>query len=227
VQEAVSTPQFYILLAAYFVHLLGGVTVVSLSVAHLTQTGVAAGASAAVAAALATKMLSVESLMGMAGRVGCGLVGDWLDPKYLLMAAQGAMALGLLVLSVAGTSLPLMWIYAVGTGFGFGATVLAVTMLLMNYFGRKNYLELFSLTCLIGAVSALGPFIGGFMRDRLGSFAPTFQLFASISAVVFVAALFMRPPKARILGLPAAAPRPAAEPVSADVLSVERLHQVS
>jgi hypothetical protein len=34
------------------------------------------------------------------------------------------------------------------------------------------------------------------MRDRMGSFTPTFQLFAAVIAVVFVAALFMRPPKA-------------------------------
>jgi len=43
-------------------------------------------------------------------------------------------------------------------------------------------------------VSAAGPFIGGYMRDRLGTFTPTFQLFAAVTAVVFVAALFMRPP---------------------------------
>jgi hypothetical protein len=33
------------------------------------------------------------------------------------------------------------------------------------------------------------------MRDRLGGFAPTFQLFAAVTAVVFVAVLAMRPPK--------------------------------
>lgn len=225
VREAVRTPQFYILLAAYFVHLLGGVTVASLSVAHLTQAGVAAGATAALAAALATKMLSVESLMGTAGRLGCGLIGDALDPKYLLLAAQASMALGLLVLSLAGASLPLMWIYAVGTGFGFGATVLAVTMLLMNYYGRKNYLELFSLTCLIGAVSALGPFIGGFMRDQLGSFAPTFQLFSGVSAVVFIAAAFMRPPGVGVRT--AAVASMPAEPPLIETLSIELLKKVS
>jgi cyanate permease len=88
----------------------------------------------------------------------------------------------------------LMLLYAVGTGVGFGLTVLAVTVLLLNYYGRRSNLELFSLTCLVGAVSAAGPFIGGMMRDRLGGFAPTFQLFAAVIAVVFVAALFMKPP---------------------------------
>jgi cyanate permease len=101
---------------------------------------------------------------------------------------------GVLALATATTG-PLMLLYAVGTGVGFGLTVLAVTVLLLNYYGRRSNLELFSLTCLVGALSAAGPFIGGVMRDRLGGFAPTFQLFAAVIAVVFVAALFMKPPQ--------------------------------
>jgi nitrate/nitrite transporter NarK len=73
-------------------------------------------------------------------------------------------------------------------------------VLLLNYYGRRHNLEIFSLTCLIGAVSALGPVIGGYMRDRLGSFAPTFQVYAAIIFVVFVATLFMRPPQKRSAG---------------------------
>ncbi|HMO43860.1 MAG TPA: hypothetical protein PKB04_11205, partial [Phenylobacterium sp.] len=82
-----------------------------------------------------------------------------------------------------------------GTGVGFGLTALAVTILLLNYFGRKHNLEIFSTVCLVGAVSALGPLIGGSLRDMLGSFSPTFQLFGLVAAGVFVAALFMRPPQ--------------------------------
>ena len=66
---------------------------------------------------------------------------------------------------------------------------------LLNYYGRKNNLEIFSTVCLAGAVSARGPLIGGSLRDLLGSFSPTFQLFGVVAAVVFVASLFMRPPQ--------------------------------
>ena len=69
-------------------------------------------------------------------------------------------------------------------------------LLLLNYYGRQSNLELFSLTCLVGAVSAAGPFVAGAMRDRLGGFAATFELFAAVTAVVFLAVLAMRPPKA-------------------------------
>jgi MFS family permease len=188
VRDAVRTPQFYVLLAAYFSHLLAGISAASLTQAHLTQLGVAG--------AVAAGMLSLEGLMQVVARLGGGAIGDRVDPRWLLVFAQGLLVIGLLALARADTT-PLLVLYAVGVGVGFGLTVLAVSLLLLNYFGRRNNVELFSLTCLIGAVSAAGPFIGGFMRDRLGTFTPTFQLFAAVTAVVFVAALFMRPPTAR------------------------------
>ena len=195
VPQALRTPQFYILVAAYFSHLLVGVTVASVSVSHLTELGVAAGVTAVAAGALAAKMLSLESLMQTLARLAGGALGDRVDPRGLLVFAQGMLVVGLLALAKA-SSPALMLIYAVGTGVGFGLTVLAVTVLLLNYYGRQSNLELFSLTCLVGAVSAAGPFVAGAMRDRLGGFAPTFQLFAAVAAAVFVAVLAMRPPKA-------------------------------
>jgi MFS family permease len=116
------------------------------------------------------------------------------------------MAVGLAALTHA-TTWPLLLLFAIGVGVGFGLTVLAVSILLLNYYGRKNNLEIFSLVCLVGAVSALGPVVGGVMRDRLGSFAPTFQVCAVIIGLIFVAACFMRPPRK------ATAQEPVAEPV--------------
>lgn len=188
VRDAVRTPQFYVLLAAYFSHLLAGISAASLTQAHLTGLGVA-GAAAAGA-------LSLEGGMQVVARLGGGAIGDRIDPRWLLVLAQGLLVAGLLALSHAVTPV-LQVLYAVGVGVGFGLTVLAVSLLLLNYFGRRNNVELFSLTCLIGAVSAAGPIIGGAMRDRLGSFTPAFLLFAAVAAAVFVAALFMRPPRAR------------------------------
>lgn len=185
-KQAMGTVQFYILVAAYFVHLLSGVTVSSLSVAHLSERGVAAG--------IAAGMLSIEGLMSTVARLGGGFIGDRIDPKWLLIFAVGSLGVGSLALSVADSYL-LMMLYAIGTGIGFGLTALAVTILLLNYYGRQNNLEIFSTVCLVGAVSALGPLIGGSLRDLTGSFSPTFQLFGLVAAGVFVASLFMRPPQ--------------------------------
>ncbi|MBW8860726.1 MAG: MFS transporter, partial [Caulobacter sp.] len=153
VKEALATPQFWVILAAYFAHLLGGVTAVSLAPTHLSELHVAS--------AVAIAAISLESLMQVAARMGGGLLGDRVDPRWLLAGAQGMMAVGLLALGHAA-SWPLLVLFAVGVGIGFGLTVLAVSILLLN---------------------------------RLGGFAPTFQLFAAVIGVIFVAALFMRPPR--------------------------------
>jgi MFS family permease len=199
VKEAIRTPQFYVILAAYFAHLLGGVTAVSLAPTHFNELGVASG--------MAIAAISLESLMQVAARMGGGLLGDRVDPRWLLAGAQGMMAIGLLALAHA-TTWPLLMLFAVGVGVGFGLTVLAVSILLLNYYGRKNNLEIFSLVCLVGAVSALGPVVGGVMRDRLGSFIPTFQVCAAIIGVIFVAACFMRPPRKTTQVEPVAEPVP-------------------
>ena len=199
VKEAIRTPQFYVILAAYFAHLLGGVTAVSLAPSHLTELGVASAA--------AMTAISLESLMQVVARLCGGALGDRIDPRWLLAGAQGMMALGLLALGHA-TTWPMMMLFAIGVGVGFGLTVLSVSILLLNYYGRKNNLEIFSLVCLVGAVSALGPVVGGEMRDRLGSFVPTFQVCAAIIGVIFVAACFMRPPRKATQVEPVAEPVP-------------------
>ena len=182
-----ATPQFAILLAAYFGHLLVGVTVASLSVAHLTQRGVSM--------TVALSLLSLEALMQTAGRAGATLAGDRVDPKLMLLFALASLVVGSAALSIADTEV-LRLIYAIGSGLGFGLTALAVSMLLLNYFGRTSNLEIFARTTLVGAFSALGPTLGGQLRDLTGGFASTFQISAAVIAVVFVAVAAMRPPRA-------------------------------
>ena len=199
-RAAFRTPQFYVLLAAYFGHLLIGVSVASMSVAHLTERGVGA--------TLAGAMLSFESLVQTGGRALAGAVSDYLEPRLLLVFSLACLVVGAGALSVASTY-PMMLLYAVGSGLGFGLTSLAVTVLLLNYFGRRHNLEIFSATCLIGGVSALGPTVGGALRDASGGFGSTFQIYAVIIAAVFVAATLMRPPKPReAAAAPSAAPAP-------------------
>jgi MFS family permease len=203
-RQALGSATFWVLLGAYFAHLLCGVAVASLSVAHLTEKGVSAGQAGA--------MLSLESLMGIVGRLLGGVLGDRLDPRYVLMAALLSLCVGAAALSVADT-LPLMILYAVGSGLGFGLAALSVTVLLLDYFGREHNLEIFSATCLIGAVSALGPVIAGVIRDHTGGFGAAFQLYAAIAGMSLVAVAAMKPPQSRLGGAGAlltTAPIPAA-----------------
>jgi MFS family permease len=169
------------ILAAYFAHLLGGVTAVSLAPTHLSELGVVS------AVAVCRHQPGIPDAGG--GPDGRRPAGRPDRPALAAGGAQGMMAAGLLALAHA-TTWPLMMLFAIGVGVGFGLTVLAVSILLLNYYGRKNNLELFSLVCLVGAVSAGWDRWSAGMRDRLGSFAPTFQVCAAIIGVNLRGGLF-------------------------------------
>jgi MFS family permease len=185
VAAARRTPQFWVLFAAYFSQLLISSSVASMSIAHLTQHGVAMSVAGA--------MLSLESLVQVGARLLGGVVGEFIDRKLLLVVGLGAASLGIWSLGLAH-NYPSILLYAVCSGLGVGLTALATTVLLLDYFGRRHYLELFSTMCLVGAGSAFNSVIGGLIRDRFGSFVPAFDIFGALVGVVFVAALFMRPP---------------------------------
>lgn len=187
VAQAVRTPQFYVLLAAYFTHLLAVSVAASISVAHLTEKGVTA--------ATAGLLLSLEGLITTLARLGGGLIADKVSTKLLLVIGQAALAIGCVALGY-GQGIPAQMLYAFGIGLGFGLTVLAVTLLLLEYFGPRNNLEIFALTCLVGAVSAVGSLVAGVVRDHLGGFAPALYGMGMLIAVVAVACAIMRPPAA-------------------------------
>lgn len=198
-KEAFRTVQYYVLITAYFAQLFCLVTVTSLSVSHLVERGVSNTTAAA--------MLSLEALVAVLARIGAGFAGDHVDPKYLLTFALGAMAVGCFVLALYETQ-PWLLLYAVGTGMGFGVIQLCCTVLMLNYFGQKYNLELFSTMCLVGAASALGPVVGGVLRDLTGSFITIFLVLSIVSAVVCAAALLMRPPVKSNVAAAAAQPEP-------------------
>jgi len=185
VADATRTPQFYILLAAYFAQLLIGGSVAGLSVGHLTQRGVTATAALA--------MLSIEAMTQTAARTAATALGDRLDPKLMLIGALAAAGVGVAALSVA-SDYPVMLVYAIASGIGFGLAGLAVTLLLLNYFGRQHNLEIFARICLAGAPAAFGSTIGGRLRDATGAFGPAFQLYAVLTGVILIAVIFMRAP---------------------------------
>ncbi|MFN3610113.1 MAG: CynX/NimT family MFS transporter [Hyphomonas sp.] len=186
VKQAMRTPQYKILVAAYFANLMALVTVTSLSVGHLVERGVSSEVAGA--------MLSLEAFIAVLTRIGGGFLGERIDPRYLMVVSLAATSIGCAVLATSDSHSVLL-IYAIGTGIGFGLTALSCTVLMMNYFGQRHNLELFSSMCLVGAASALGPTIGGVIRDLTGNFILMFLILSAVAAIVWVAVVLMRAPQ--------------------------------
>jgi MFS family permease len=199
VRKALATSQFYVIVGAYTMYLLINTTAHGFAVEHLTERGVSKDAAA--------YMLSVEALIGAGVSVIGGLLGERVRSKILLIVSLIALIGGMSALAWAhgnpgppGSAWaeflghPLMLSYALGVGIGFGLSFVASTMLLLTYFGRRAYLELYSIMCLLSTAAALGPAVGGWARDTLGSFAGVFLLCALAAFVMLIATALMRPP---------------------------------
>lgn len=188
VRGALATPQFYLIVAGYTVYLLINTTTHGFAVQHLTERGVAPNAAAT--------MLSMEAFVGAAVGLFGGVLAEKVPAKTLMLASLVAVTLGDFGLAEA-RGWPLMTLYIVGVGVGFGLSFLASTLLLLDYFGKRPNLELFSIMCTLSTVAALGPFVGGWMRDALGNFWAVLVGHGAISAAVLAACLFLRPPLRR------------------------------
>lgn len=184
-RDALLTRQFWIIALAYIAFLFCGITANSVSVAHLTQHGVAP--------VIAASLMSVEALINSLARLAGGILTRFVGARLLLAAALASLAIGLLALSVA-RDLPMMLVYAAGIGIGFGLSTFAATILLLDYFGRGPYLELFSAVNLIGTIGAAAPTLAGLTRDRTGAFTPFLVGLAVVVMLVTLAVLVMRAP---------------------------------
>ncbi|MES2295162.1 MAG: MFS transporter [Pseudomonadota bacterium] len=188
VKAALRTPQFAVLAAAYSIFLFVGITVNAVSVAHLMGRGIPA--------AVAGGMMSAEALVNAGARLAGGVIVRWIDAKTLLLLSLAMLIGGLVALSAAH-DMPLMLLYALGVGVGYGLTFFASTILLLDYFGRGPNLELFAAINLISTVGAGGPAFAGFVADHTGSFVPAFTILEVLVAMVLVAVIMMRRPQRR------------------------------
>ncbi|HEY2482198.1 MAG TPA: MFS transporter [Caulobacteraceae bacterium] len=185
VRRALATSQFYVIVGGYTMYLLINTTAHGFAVEHLIERGVPQAAGAV--------MLSVEALIGAVVSVVGGILGERVKPKSLLIICLIASIGGMVALGVAH-GYAMMGVYAVGVGIGYGLSFVASTMLLLTYFGRRAYLELYSIMCLISTTAALGPAVGGWARDTLGSFAGVFYLCAVAALLMLIATVLMKAP---------------------------------
>ena len=187
-REALQTSQFWIIAAAYAAFQFCGITASSVSVAHLTQHGVAA--------VIAGSMMSVEALLNSGARFIGGMLTRFVSARWMLCISLASLVVGLIALGVA-RDVPMMLVYAAGIGIGYGLTLFSATILLLDYFGRGPYLELFSTVNLISTIGAAAPTLAGLTRDRTGGFMPFFVALALLVALVMLAVMTMRVPHKR------------------------------
>ncbi len=188
VSDAIRTPQFAFLAAAYSAFLVCDISVNAVSVPHLGEAGISA--------VVAGGLISLWALLNAGSRLMGGLLTALVDARLLLATSLGLLAVGMAALAL-GTGAAMLGLYAVGIGIGSGLTFFASTILLLDYFGRAPNLELFSLINLISTVGSAAPYAAGLTRDHAGSFTPFLLFIAAAMAVMTLLAVFLKRPVPR------------------------------
>lgn len=193
--EALRTPQFYVIGCGIAATYLVATIVNAFTVSHLTMIGVA------VTVALVT--FSIQSACHAAFPLLMGGIAERVGVRALLVFGLMIQAIGMTALAV-GSSLPVLIVFAIGVGGGYGTIFLATTLSLQEYFGRRNYPQIFGANQLFTTISVVGPAIAGRVADATGRFDISFGGCVVMLLAAAIGAATLRPPERRTVLIPAA-----------------------
>jgi MFS family permease len=141
----------------------------------------------------AVTIYSLEGLAGLGGRVVFGIMGDRYGAKRVLIG-------GLLIQALAAGSFmfarQLGDFYAVAAVFGFayGGVMPLYAVLARDYFGQAIMGTVLGAAAMVSSLGmAIGPWIGGFLYDSFGSYAPLY-IYSFVIGLGATAIAFAFPP---------------------------------
>jgi MFS family permease len=188
VRAALGTVQFWVVVGAYTACLAINTTTHGFAYQHLMEHGIAQGR--------ASQLISLSALVCAVGSALAGVAGEKASPRALTMFSLGCLGLSAATLAIADGPVSLViWMLAFGGGLGF--SYVSTVMLLQQYFGQRAALELYSIMMALSTSAALGPALGGAIKDQTGSFSGIFFALAAVSIVLLCAVAILRKPDAR------------------------------
>lgn len=157
------SPIFALLATGVVASQLCLVTVSSVAPAHLAAQGLTSD--------LAARLLGIE---GIASALATGLLGHFsarLGPRRMLPVLLAACAAGMVILASSREPMALH-AFAVLLGAGVGGATLAVTLLLVRYFGPAGGSASLGAIWTLAGLAAIGPWVAGMVADATGGYGP-------------------------------------------------------
>jgi len=180
--EAIRTPAFWILAAAFFLLALTAAGLTAHIVPLLTDRGVVPAQAAGV--------ISVIGIALIVGRLIAGYLLDRLFAPYVAVAFTVLPLVGVVLLLVA-VSVPTAIVAALLVGLGLGAEVDLIAFLLSRYLGMRAFGEIYGyLFALFMLGNGVGPVVLGASFQSTGSY--TSALVACAAGLVLASGLVLR-----------------------------------
>jgi MFS family permease len=190
--QVVRTPQFAAIALTHFACCAAHSGPIFHMITHAIDRGVPAMAAATV--------LSAAGLASLSGKIGCGIFADRVGAKRTLVAGLVLQAFAIsLYLFTSG--LGSFYALALVFGFAYGGVMPLYAILVREYFGERVMGSAFGAVSLVATLGmALGPWLGGWLFDAVGSYAWMFIGSSAIGLGAVAIAFTFRPPRA--LGAP-------------------------
>jgi MFS family permease len=185
VRDAVTSPQFLVLVATNFFCCATHSGPIFHTVSYAQFCGIALAA--------AVSIYSVEGLAGMGGRLGFGLAADRWGAKRILVIGLLAQAVGAMAYYF---TRDLMTFYIVAALFGFiyAGVMPLYAVLIRDNFPMRMLGTIMGGTGMAGGLGmALGPVLGGWLFDTTGGYGALYLTSAAFGLAAMAIAMLFRP----------------------------------
>jgi MFS family permease len=197
--QVVRTPQFAAVALTHFACCAAHSGPIFHMVTHALDRGVPAMAAATV--------MSAAGLASLTGKIGCGIFADRMGAKRTLVAGLTLQAVAISLYLFTG-GLASFYALAAVFGFAYGGVMPLYAIVVREYFGERIMGSAFGAVSLAATLGmALGPWLGGWAYDAVGSYAWMFVGSSAIGLGAAAIALTFRPP--RLVGVALPSPRAA------------------
>jgi MFS family permease len=188
VGEALSSTPFIVLAATFFACCATHAGPIFHTISYALVCGIPTVA--------AVSIYSLEGLAGLGGRVVFGLMGDRYGAKRVLIGGLfiQAFAAGSFVFA---NRLGEFYAVAAVFGFAYGGVMPLYAVLARDYFGQQILGTVLGAAAMVSSLGmAIGPWIGGWIFDTFGSYAPLYIYSFVIGLGAAAIALAFPPPLA-------------------------------
>ena len=146
---------------------------------------------------MAAAVLGSMGMVSIIGRLGGGLLNDYIGTKRVAVGSVCALAISCVILAYS-QNIWHIWIFVAVYAPSYGCSAATMPAIKGDYFGRLNYGSIVGLSGMVQmAGSMLGPVFAAYVFDTTGDYRFAFLTFAvllSISAALFAS---LSPPRYR------------------------------
>ncbi len=142
----------------------------------------------------AALLISLSSVLMIAGKFAFGAAADRVDHRYLYFVMAGGMGTSLLML-IGNPTLVTVILAVALAGFSGGGILTLLAVVFGSRFGAVSFGRVMGLASMFITLAAIGPLLSGWIHDLTGSYDLAFMLFAGLFVPSMLMAWRLPPPR--------------------------------